>query len=105
ERSGLLRQVGLNQYGFSHLTFQEYYVARQLLSLERPEKELRKFIKDSRWQEVITLTAGLLDDLGSIPLTHFLDAFVVEPEFPKKPSDLQTSKLNILIGCMKDKVE
>jgi len=105
ERSGLIRQVGLNQYAFSHLTFQEYYVARELVSGGKPFKQLRKFLRNDRWQEVITLTAGLLDDLGSPLLTEFLQNFVVEPEFPVNPSSLHLVKLDILLGCLRDKVE
>lgn len=105
ERSGLLREVGLNQYAFTHLTFQEYYVAREIVSQAQAFRQLRLFLRNSRWQEVIILTAGLLDDLGTKHITQFLDSFVIKPSLPDKPKPLQISKLNLLVACLKDKVE
>ncbi len=106
ERSGLLRELGLDQYAFTHLTFQEYYTARELASESDPFKRLRPFLKDARWQEVISLTAGLLDDLGKQPVTAFLDHFIEHsPPKAKKLKPLQQAKFNHLITCLKDKVE
>jgi hypothetical protein len=103
-RSGLLRQVGLNQYAFSHLTFQEYYVARDVISRNRPFQELKEFLVDDRWQEVIILTAGLLDELGQGPLTSFMKSFVVKKNL-LSPSAERLAKLNVLLGCIKDRAE
>lgn len=105
ERSGLLLQVGLNQYAFTHLTFQEYYVAREIVSSGNCFRHLRRFVKNDRWQEVIILTAGLLDDLGPRPVTEFLDSFLVKPIFPAKATNTQVARFGLLLACLKDKVE
>lgn len=105
ERSGLLREVGLDQYAFTHLTFQEYYVAREIVSRGKPFSYVRRFLRNDRWHEAIILTAGLLDDLGEKPATEFLEHFLVKPSFPSKPRLADFGKLNLLIGCLKDKVE
>lgn len=105
ERSGLLREVGLNMYAFTHLTFQEYYVAREIVSQGDSFKNLRRVLRDDRWQEVIRLTAGLLDEQGRKPITDFLDDLLIKPSFPARPKPSQVRKLDLLIGCLKDKVE
>lgn len=105
ERSGLFRQVGLNQYAFTHLTFQEYYAARQIVSTGNCFRQLRRFLRNSRWEEVIILTAGLLDDLGTKAVSEFLENFLVKPSFPTGPRPLQNAKLNLLLACLTDKVE
>lgn len=95
----------MNQYAFTHLTFQEYYVAREIVSMGNYFGQLRRFLRNDRWQEVISLTAGLLDDLGKKALTEFLDFFITGPVMPKNAKPLQIAKLNLLIACLKDKVE
>jgi energy-coupling factor transporter ATP-binding protein EcfA2 len=105
ERSGLLKEVGLNQYAFTHLTFQEYYVAREIVSRGDPFQQIDRFLAQDRWQEVITLTAGLLDDLGKRPVTAFLDHLITRPFIPAKLSLAQITKLNTLVRCLKDKIE
>jgi HEAT repeat protein len=56
---GLLVERGLNAYGFSHLTFQEYFAARAIAARrEKTVDKLREHLHDPRWREVILLTAG-----------------------------------------------
>jgi formylglycine-generating enzyme required for sulfatase activity len=61
-QTGLLTEKSLNQFGFFHLTFEEYLTARQIA--RQREDERRRMLKmhwaDPRWQEVILLTAGQL---------------------------------------------
>ncbi|WP_412070230.1 HEAT repeat domain-containing protein [Rubrivirga sp. IMCC43871] len=59
-RSGLLVERGVNEFGFSHLTFQEYLAA---LALRRQGDAGRAFLierlDDAWWKEVLLLYAGL----------------------------------------------
>ncbi|PKO20420.1 MAG: hypothetical protein CVU38_20175, partial [Chloroflexi bacterium HGW-Chloroflexi-1] len=56
---GLLVERGVNAYGFSHLTFQEYFAARALaMGRDKLVDKLREHLHDPRWREVILLTAG-----------------------------------------------
>ncbi|MEW5869294.1 MAG: SUMF1/EgtB/PvdO family nonheme iron enzyme [Chloroflexota bacterium] len=58
--AGLLAERGLGQYGFFHLTFEEYLAARQIARQRAEErcKMLQAHWADPRWQEVILLAAG-----------------------------------------------
>ncbi|MGD9100432.1 MAG: HEAT repeat domain-containing protein [Anaerolineae bacterium] len=60
EQSGLLVERGLEQYGFMHLTFEEYLAARYIAPRRDSFVLLRPHLHDSRWHEVILLTAALL---------------------------------------------
>ncbi len=60
DRSGLLLEQGLNAYTFSHLTFQEYLVARELAD-NGPESILLDQAGQEWWQEVTLLYTGLKD--------------------------------------------
>jgi len=61
-RSGLLVERGVNEFGFSHLTFQEYLAA---LALRRQgdagRAVLIERLDDAWWKEVLLLYAGLDD--------------------------------------------
>ncbi len=61
-QTGLLTERSPNQFGFFHLTFEEYLAARQIA---RQREEIRRQMlklhwSDPRWQEVLLLTAGQL---------------------------------------------
>jgi len=60
DRSGLLVERGLNRFGFSHLTFQEYLAARALAEGDNLSL-LIEHLHDNWWREVILLYAGLRD--------------------------------------------
>jgi hypothetical protein len=60
DRSGLLLEQGLNSYTFSHQTFQEYLVARELAD-NGPEDPLLQGVGDEWWREVTLLYTGLKD--------------------------------------------
>jgi formylglycine-generating enzyme required for sulfatase activity len=61
-QAGLLAERGLGQFGFFHLTFEEYLAARQIARQRAEERRaiLKAHWEDPRWQEVILLTAGQL---------------------------------------------
>jgi predicted NACHT family NTPase len=62
---GLLVERMREIYSFSHLTFQEYFVAREIF-VNSAWKSLVEHITEKRWREVFLLTAGMMqkaDDL------------------------------------------
>lgn len=60
ERSGVLLESETNQYAFSHLSFQEYLTAMELLKTGK-ESELVAYADETWWHEIIRLYAGLKD--------------------------------------------
>jgi formylglycine-generating enzyme required for sulfatase activity len=61
ERSGLLVEAGLGTYTFSHLTFQEYLCAREMVDREEERGLLLAHTGDEWWQEVTQLYAGMAE--------------------------------------------
>lgn len=63
---GLLVERAQGIYSFSHLTFQEYFTAREIVAASHPQvletalKKLVSQITNKRWREVFLLTAGML---------------------------------------------
>lgn len=73
---GIFTERAHRIYSFSHLTFQEYFTAKQIVS-DTTGRALRGLlvlenITDDRWREVITLTASLLDNADD-----FFELFIV----------------------------
>ena len=56
---GLLVERARNIYSFSHLTFQEYFTAREI-ERERYFETLMQYIPNPQWKEVFLLTAEML---------------------------------------------
>jgi predicted NACHT family NTPase len=56
---GLLVERAKGIYSFSHLTFQEYFTAREIVTNSAFES-LVKYITEKRWQEVFLLTVGMM---------------------------------------------
>ena len=63
---GLLVERARGIYSFSHLSFQEYFTAKEIVSNSDPQvlettlRELVSNITEKRWREVFLLTVGLL---------------------------------------------
>ncbi len=78
-------------YSFSHLTFQEYYAAKYIISnihKDALQNLIYNHFSDESWREVILLTAEMLDDAD-----EFFDIFVnILDEFAGKNKRL----LNLL---------
>ena len=76
---GLLIERAKGIYSFSHLTFHEYFCAREIVfnssSLAASLKELMSHVSDRRWREVFLLTAEILRDasLLLLPMKQYLD--------------------------------
>jgi predicted NACHT family NTPase len=56
---GLLLERAKGIYSFSHLTFQEYFAAREIV-VNSAWESLVEHITDKRWREVFLLTAGMM---------------------------------------------
>ncbi len=83
--TGLLAERGLGQFGFFHLTFEEYLTAREIARQREHKRRqmLRTHWEDPRWHEVILLAAGQLgivetrqDDVSQ----YILDLLQMEAE-------------------------
>lgn len=65
---GLLTERAVDVYSFSHLTFHEYFTAREIKETNQLEI-LAKYVTDKRWREVFLLTIGMLrraDELAQL---------------------------------------
>lgn len=69
---GLLIERAKGIYSFSHLTFQEYFSARKIVTdsnpieLEKNLKSLSSHIVEKRWREVFLLAVGMLPSADSL---------------------------------------
>ena len=80
---GLLVERAKGIYSFSHLTFHEYFTAREIVfnskSLDTSLKELvDKYVSDRRWREVFLLTTEMLRDasLLLLPIQDYANRLV-----------------------------
>lgn len=61
-RSGLLTERSLDVFGFTHLTLQEYLVAKHIQLNQTHVGLLERNFDNQAWREVILLYTGLVDD-------------------------------------------
>jgi predicted NACHT family NTPase len=66
KRSGLLVERSIDVLGFSHLTLQEYLVAKHIQMNTGLFSALAAHFDDQEWREVILLCAGLIDDASDL---------------------------------------
>ncbi|MBI5933411.1 MAG: HEAT repeat domain-containing protein [Chloroflexi bacterium] len=97
ERSGLLIERSLDSLSFAHLTFQEFFAAQAISLDSRKLKMLleRKRLFDPKWQEVILLYVGIVDDA-----TDFVEAV-----YSPKDEDIFYSRLRFAIKCLNDSIK
>ncbi len=86
--AGLLCERGLGQYGFFHLTFEEYLAAYHLARRDSRERNgmLKAHWEDDRWREVLLLAAGVLgvvDGNQSDASAYVTNLRQMEPEHPQ----------------------
>jgi HEAT repeat protein len=74
EQMGLMVEKGLKQFGFVHLSFQEYLAARYIAGQKEkdPFEILKPYLFDPRWEEVVLLTAAVLSDFSTAYATDFV---------------------------------
>jgi predicted NACHT family NTPase len=71
---GLLVERAMGVYSFSHLTLQEYFVAREISLTNQPTRQrellqlLAENFSDSRWREVLLLMMEMLRNASSLLL-------------------------------------
>lgn len=74
---GLLVEIITGVYAYSHLTFQEFFTARYIVSNQKSNKLLeniaRKGLLDQKWREVLLFTASLLPSADEL-FIHLLAA-------------------------------
>ncbi|MEP0871792.1 NACHT domain-containing NTPase [Trichocoleus desertorum AS-A10] len=82
---GLLIERARGIYSFSHLTFQEYFVAREIVTNSAFEM-LVNHLNEKRWREVLLLSVGMLrnaDDLLKLIKQAIDQGVAVNKEFQK----------------------
>ena len=83
EQVGLLLERGPDQFGFMHLTFEEYLAARYIASKREPFALVKPHLYDPRWREVILLTAASLEEKDA---TEFVRAIWSKDVSSYRPS-------------------
>ena len=105
---GLLQPRGLNDrnetvYGFLHLTFEEYFTARELARLWKQGKfKLNPYLHRPRWEEPILLAAAYLSDEDD---ERHPDEFVREILEARSPYEKELHRdLFLAARCLADDV-
>ncbi|MDZ8236671.1 MAG: NACHT domain-containing NTPase [Nostoc sp. ChiQUE01a] len=68
---GLLVERARGIYSFSHLTFHEFFTARNIALSRNPQQafeQLVSHITDKRWREIFLLTVGILEEADDLLL-------------------------------------
>lgn len=93
---GLLVERAKGIYSFSHLTFQEYFTAREIVlknpELNRDLQDLISRLTDKRWREVFLLATEMLRDASQLllPLKAKVDSLLAEhPQLQQYLADVQ----------------
>ena len=77
EHSGLFVERGNGLYGFMHLTFQEYFVARYLVSFrDKARYEIKARLHQPRWREPILLAVSAVTDPFTYDIEEYLRAIL-----------------------------
>lgn len=66
---GLLVERARGIYSFSHLTFHEYFTAREIVYSSKQENALKilvSYLSEKRWREVFLLTVGMLKSADNL---------------------------------------
>ena len=88
--SGILEKRGKARYTFIHPTFQEFFTARALVTMDDGIKYLMvdERIRNPRWREVILLVAAMMND-----------ATLLVKAIPIKKDDLHNQMLSLAALC------
>lgn len=77
EHSGLFVERGNGLFGFMHQTFQEYFVARHLLSFrDKTRDEITARLHQPRWREPILLAVSAVNDPYYEDIDEYLTAIL-----------------------------
>ncbi|HVE72216.1 MAG TPA: NACHT domain-containing protein [Thermoanaerobaculia bacterium] len=103
-RAGLLIEVGDEQYGFVHLTFQEYLAAAHIVTssekggAEALWKAIANSTSSDRWQESIRLLVASLRSTDT-------RAFMVDAIIRQCEKDCKARRALLLLGCVIDAID
>jgi hypothetical protein len=113
EHTGLFVERAPKRFGFMHLTFEEYYVARYLVARSRTRaKSIRDHLADPRWEEPILLALGFVGleypaEAGELLETAILADGEEAKEIGFKPSpyeDLLGRDYLFALRCLGDNI-
>lgn len=93
DRSGIFMGYSADEYGFTHLSFQEYLSAEQIRN-ERLLETLISHYSDRWWREVILLCLGL--DNPSV-IEEFIQKVIVTEDF--------TSEIGVVVDALADSIK
>ncbi|OQW83451.1 MAG: hypothetical protein BVN30_06010 [Proteobacteria bacterium ST_bin16] len=98
--SGLLIDRGNEEYGFFHLTFQEYLAARAITRKKRDiDRYLSRYLFEPRWREVIRLAAAHAGTKDEESGSEFIEAILRQ----KHPRDgLMHYTFRFAFLCLKE---
>lgn len=82
---GLFVERARGIYSFSHLTFQEYFTARKIVTSANSDTLIKKVathVNDKRWREILLLTVGMLNnaDLLLESIKKYIDSILSQDE-------------------------
>jgi predicted NACHT family NTPase len=82
---GLFVERARGIYSFSHLTFQEYFTARKIVTSANSDTLVQKiatYVNDKRWREILLLTVGMLHnaDLLLESIKKYIDSILSQDE-------------------------
>ena len=106
ERAGKEVQIfierGPKEWGFLHLTFQEFFAAVGLLSQELFEKQAIENIFDPSWEEIIRLGVGYMALVQNRPVAaeRFIKKVYKGVEWPEKPWVTRELSLQIPLAVL-----
>jgi HEAT repeat protein/GTPase SAR1 family protein len=92
QRSYLLRQIAIDRYDFLHLSFQEYFTARELKEQTNGLDIIIHHIEEPWWEEPILIYAGIMQDATSL----------INRIKQKMTEDIFYSKMCLLGKCVAD---
>jgi hypothetical protein len=83
-KTGILIERGKGRYGFLHLTFEEYFAARDLVSQKNRISFIKQHLHESRWREVILLAIGYIGivDAYETDVTELVQEAILRAESP-----------------------
>ena len=100
---GLLVERAKNIYSFSHLTFHEYFTAREIVfgtqSLEEALQNLVSHITEKRWREVFLLAVGMSPSAD--PLLQLMQQQADALVYPVRAHNLDCAlALDLALNCV-----
>lgn len=91
---GILERFSIDSFTFSHLSFQEFFAAKHIITLREELSILRTFYKDEKWSSVIEFIVALHPDPGAIYeiLMRYSDISGIR-NFPALASRMKTLRM------------